>query len=86
MGRFFKKTGFSVRHYLAKQPDMANTWGQLIESTLAEYVRADQGEQTIEQADANAALLREAAETGTGCLTDDCGTGSPWHFPDAPPY
>lgn len=64
--------------YLAKNPEMTGTWSQLISSTLAEYALADQGGQTIAQADANASLLREAAETGTGCLTDDCGTGSKW--------
>ena len=74
------------RAYLAEHPEMAGTWSQLISSTLAEYALADQGAQTIAQADANAAILREAAETGTGCLADDCGTGSSWHFPYDPPY
>lgn len=72
--------------YLASNPEMAGTWSQLISSTLAEYALADQGRQSIAEADTNASLLREAAEAGTGCLTDDCGTGSKWHFPDDPPY
>ena len=78
--------GIESRAYLAKNPEMAGTWRSLITSTLVEYARADRGEQTIAEADANAAMLREAAETGTGCLTDDCGTGSRWHFPNNPPY
>lgn len=72
--------------YLASNPEMAGTWSQLISSTLDEYALADRGEQTIAQADANATLLREAAETGTGCLSDGCGAGSKWRFPDDPPY
>ena len=72
--------------YLARHPDMVGTWRELIMATRAEYARADRGEQTIGEADANAAMLREAAETGTGCLTDACGTGSRWHFPANPPY
>lgn len=78
--------GVESRAYLAKYPEMSGTWNQLINSTLAEYALADQGRQSIAQADAHATLLREAAETGTGCLTDDCVAGSQWHFPDAPPY
>ena len=72
--------------YLAKHPEMAATWRELIKDTLAEYAKADQTEQSIQQADVNAALLREAAETGTGCLTDQCGQGSEWNFPSNPPY
>jgi hypothetical protein len=72
--------------YLAKHPEMAGTWRELINDTLAEYAKADRAEQSIRQADINAALLREAAEAGTGCLTDQCGQGSEWNFPSNPPY
>lgn len=74
------------RAYLAEHPEMAGTWRELINDTLAEYARADRAEQSIQQADRNAALLREAAEAGTGCLTDQCGKGSEWNFPSNPPY
>ena len=74
------------RAYLTKNPEMADTWRELINDTLAEYALADQGGQSIRQADVNAALLRKAAETGTGCLTDQCGADSKWNFPSAPPY
>ena len=72
--------------YLARHPEMAGTWRELINDTLAEYAKADRAEQSIQQADINAALLREAAEAGTGCLTDQCGQGSEWNFPSNPPY
>ena len=72
--------------YLARNPDMTGTWRALIIATRAEYARADRAEQSVAEADLNAAMLREAAETGTGCLTDACGTGSRWHFPADPPY
>ena len=72
--------------YLARNPDMAGTWRALIIATRAEYGRADRAEQSVAEADLIAARLREAAETGTGCLTDTCGTGSRWHFPADPPY
>jgi len=74
------------RAYLAKHPEMAGTWRELINDTLAEYAKADRAEQSIQQADMNASLLREAAEAGTGCLTDQCGKGSGWNFPSNPPY
>ena len=69
--------------YLAQYPAMAATWRELIADTLAEYAAADRGEQTLAEADADARVLREAAEAGTGCLTDACGQGSKWHFPIA---
>jgi hypothetical protein len=69
------------RAYLAQNPAMAGTWRELIADTLAEYAAADRGEQTLAEADADARVLREAAESGAGCLTDVCGTGSRWHFP-----
>ena len=69
------------RAYLAQNPAMAATWRELIADTLAEYAAADRGEQTLAEADADARVLREAAEAGTGCLTDACGQGSRWHFP-----
>jgi hypothetical protein len=78
--------GVESQAYLARNPDMAGTWRALIIATRAEYAQADRGEQSIAEADLNATMLREAAETGTGCLTDDCGTGSRWHFPANPPY
>ena len=71
------------RAYLAQNPAMAATWREFIADTLAEYAAADRGEQTLAEADADARVLREAAEAGTGCLTDACGPGSRWHFPIA---
>jgi hypothetical protein len=72
--------------YLAKHPEMVAMWRELINDTLTEYAKADRAEQSIQQADINAARLREAAEAGTGCLTDQCGQGSEWNFPSNPPY
>jgi hypothetical protein len=69
------------RAYLAQNPAMAGTWRELIADTLAEYAAADRGEQTLAEADADARVLRQAAESGAGCLTDACGPGSRWHLP-----
>lgn len=43
--------------------------------------RRRSGRANLAEADADARVLREAAEAGTGCLTDACGQGSKWHFP-----